>query len=140
MTFSNTLRFDRIQSIGSNISIPQRQLFTLGGDDTLRGFKEDVLGPLDATGQAAGGRLRWIYNAEFHLRLVKDLQLATFYDAGSLTDTFPEIDWNTIRHSVGVGLRYVTPVGPIRADYGVILDRKSGENFGRFHLTFGYPF
>src|SRR3989338_1329975 len=140
LTFSNTLRFDRIQSIGSNISIPQRQLFTLGGDDTLRGFQEDVLGPLDATGQAAGGRLRWIYNAEFHLRLVKDLQLATFYDAGSLTDTFPEIDWNTIRHSVGVGLRYVTPVGPIRADYGVILDRKSGENFGRFHLTFGYPF
>lgn len=139
-TFSTALRFNRIQTIGQNVSVPTNELLFLGGDDTIRGYGEDSLGPVDANGDPTGGRTRWILNEELRIRLFDHLSWAFFLDMGSLTNDFSDINWNTIRESVGFGLRYVTPVGPIRADYGIKLDRKTGESFGRFHLTFGYVF
>ena len=140
VTFTQGLRFDRIESIGDNVNVPTSELIFLGGDDTLRGFREDRVGPLDANASPLGGRTRWIYNAELHFRLARSLQMAWFFDAGSLTNAFSEINSDTIRESAGVGFRYITPVGPIRADYGFVLDTQTGEPSGRFHLTFGYPF
>lgn len=141
ITLTTELRFARIQTLHKNVSVPTNELLFLGGDDTIRGFSEDSLGPQDANGQAVGARLRWITNEELRIRLWKTLQWAFFYDMGSLTDTFSQIGWRTtVRKSFGFGLRYTTPVGPIRADYGIKLDRKTGETFGRFHFTFGYVF
>lgn len=140
LTLSNTLRLDNILNIGTTTIVPQNEVLTLGGDDTVRGFKEDRIGPLDAQGRPLGGRVRLIYNAELRFRLAGALQAAGFFDMGSLTNAFSQIDDGTLRRSAGGGLRYITPAGPIRVDYGVILDRKPGENFGRLHITFGYPF
>lgn len=112
----------------------------LGGGDTIRGFDEDSLGPTDAAGKPVGGRLRWIFNEEMRIRVMRNFQLAGFFDIGSLTDSFGAINWNTVRRSVGLGIRYVTPVGPIRLDYGFKLDRQTGESRGRVHITFGYVF
>lgn len=140
ITLSTALRFNRIQTVGSNISVPTNELLFLGGDDTVRGFGEDDLGPVDASGDATGGRTRWIVNEELRLHLGGRLNFAIFYDMGSLTYDFTDIDLYNIRNSIGFGLRYITPVGPIRADYGIKLDKRSGENLGRFHLTFGYVF
>lgn len=139
ITFSNTFRADRIDNLGKSVVIQQGEKLTLGGDDTIRGFKEDGVGPLDPTGNPKGGRFRMIYNGEIHFHTAPTFQFALFYDAGSLTDTFREIGRISIRHATGFGFRYVTPVGPIRADYGIILDRQATDPFGRFHLTFGYP-
>lgn len=139
LTWSNSFRLERIQNIGKNVSVPQRELLVLGGDDTVRGFREDRIGPLDANGNPVGGRVRIIHNSEFDIRLGPSLQLGLFLDTGSLSNSFPELSTNSFRHAAGFGLRYVTPIGPIRADYGIILDRRAGENFGRFHLTFGHP-
>lgn len=140
MTFSSTFRLDRIQDLLETASIPQRELYGLGGDDTLRGFGEDRAGPRDASNNPLGGRTRLIVNEEMKLRLFQQFQLAAFYDGGTLTNGFDDITLGTYRHSYGFGLRYITPVGPIRADYGIIIDRQSNEGFGRFHLTFGYLF
>lgn len=140
LTFATTLRADRIQDLIKAASIPQQELFGLGGDDTVRGFKEDRAGPLNANGNPLGGQTRIIFNQEMQLRLFSSLQTAIFYDGGTLTETWDDIDLGTYRHSFGFGARYITPVGPIRADYGIILDRGPNENFGRFHLTFGYLF
>lgn len=139
LTFANFFRLDRIENIFGAAVVPQREILMLGGDDTVRGFREDRIGPLNALGRPLGGRLRFIVNSELHVHMGESFQTALFYDMGSLTDSFGEIDMDSIRHSVGAGFRYITPVGPIRADYGIILDRQTGENFGRFHLTFGYP-
>jgi len=139
-TFSTMLRFNNIVTIGSNVSVPTNELLFLGGDDTVRGFDEDGLGPVDANGDPTGGRVRWIFNEELRIRLFNRFQWVFFFDMGSLTNNFSGMNWDYIRQSAGFGLRYVTPVGPIRADYGIKLDRKSGESFGRFHLTFGYLF
>ncbi|MDO8527390.1 MAG: outer membrane protein assembly factor BamA [Deltaproteobacteria bacterium] len=140
ITFSNSLRLDEIKSIGANVSVPQIQLYGLGGDDTVRGFKEDVLGPQAPDGRPSGGRSRFIYNSELHIRVVGALQWAFFFDAGALTNSYHDFNSQTVRRSGGFGLRYITPVGPIRLDYGIILDPQPGDNFGRLHFTFGYPF
>lgn len=140
-TLSTAVRFNRILTIGKGVSVPTNELLFLGGDDTIRGFDEDSLGPVNAAGQATGGRLRWIWNEELRIALFSRFSWAFFFDMGSLTDSFSAIGWNTtVRKSAGFGLRYITPVGPFRVDYGIILDRKPNEDFGRLHITFGYVF
>lgn len=140
LILSTAMRFDRIQDIGTNVSVPTNELLFLGGTDTLRGFTEDSLGPVNAAGRATGGRTRWILNEELRIQLFSAFNGVIFYDMGSLTNTFDQIIPSVIRKSIGVGLRYITPVGPIRADYGFKIDRKPGESIGHFHFTFGYVF
>ncbi len=141
IVFSTTLRLDRILTIGRNVSVPTNELLFMGGDDTVRGFSYQSLGPVDAAGKATGSRARWIFNEELRFLLFKNLSFAGFYDMGSLTNEFSDVGWSsTVRKSAGMGLRYNTPVGPIRADYGFKIDRKPGESIGHFHLTFGYLF
>ncbi|MFO1518114.1 MAG: outer membrane protein assembly factor BamA [bacterium] len=131
-TIANALRVDNIYQLTGS-SIPTQELIFLGGDDTVRGFKQDALNP-------SGGKIGFVHNLELQLRMFKGFEAVTFLDSGSLTNSIAEISLNSIRHSAGFGLRYVTPVGPIRLDYGIILDRRTGENFGRLHFTFGYFF
>jgi len=140
ITLSTALRFSRIQTIGKNVSVPTNELLFLGGDDTIRGYSEDSLGPVNAAGRATGGRTRWIWNEELRIRLFWHLQLAGFLDVGCLFDNFSAATWYNTRKGAGLGLRYITPVGPIRLDYGFKLDRRVGESMGRLHLTFGYVF
>ena len=132
LTIANAFRTDTIFQI-SGVNIPTQELIFYGGDDTIRGFEEDALNP-------NGGKVGFIYNLEFQLRLFKGFEGVAFLDTASLTNTVSEINLSTIRHSAGAGIRYVTPVGPIRLEYGIILDRQPGENFGRVHFTFGYFF
>jgi len=140
ITLSTAFRLNRILTIGSNVSVPTNQLLFLGGSDSIRGFGEDSLGPTNAAGEATGSRTRWVWNEELRFRVWKSISWAFFFDMGSLTDDFSDISWFTIRRSLGMGIRYITPVGPIRADYGFKLDRRTGESMGKFNLTFGYVF
>lgn len=138
--FSTAMRFGRIQTIGDNVVIPINELYFLGGDTTIRGFSEDSLGPLDANGNATGATTRWIVNEELRVKLFRSISAVAFFDIGSLTNAFSQINGDTIRKSIGIGIRYLTPVGPVRAEYGFKLKPRSGESVGRFHFTFGYVF
>jgi len=137
LTLTNDLRFDEIFEINSSI-IPQNERLYLGGDTSIRGFAQDAIGPQNALGKPVGGKIRWIYNAELAVRLVGKFKVAAFYDMGSLTDHYSSMSMYNIRNSAGLGLRYITPVGPLRLDYGFKLDRRRGEGLGRLHFTFGY--
>ncbi len=131
-TIVNLLRTYNILQV-SGSGIPTQEKIFLGGDDTIRGFDEDAV-------NSNGGTVAFVYNLELQMRLIKNFELVAFLDTGSDTDSFSQINLSTFRHSAGPGIRYVTPVGPIRLDYGIILDRTPGENFGRIHFTFGYFF
>lgn len=132
LTFSNAVRglFDIPLN---NKAIPTQELYFLGGDDTIRGFKYQDLNP-------AGGKVGIIDNLEMEIRIFKSLQIVGFLDTASLTNNLSEISASSFRHSAGPGIRYATPVGPLRLEYGFILDRRPGENKGRLHFTFGYFF
>ena len=61
-------------------------------------------------------------------------------DIGSVQQTLVEGGSDRFRPSVGLGLRYITPIGPMGLLYGHKLDREEGESAGRFHLSIGYSF
>jgi outer membrane protein insertion porin family len=110
---------------------PFYRRFFLGGIDTVRGYRDRALGPIDITGGPLGGEEKLIFNAEITYPLVRDIRLAAFLDGGYL---------RAKRHGsfsgtgIGVGLRMVTPIGPVRLDYGYSIER--GE--GRLHFAMGW--
>jgi outer membrane protein insertion porin family len=113
-----------------------------GGSHSVRSFAEREMGPFSVKGDTPlGGLATGVASAELSYLLVRNLELAAFFDAGSLgpdaSAFFKPDDW---RYAVGMGLRYRLPVGPLRIDYGVNPDRHPGESFGAFHFTFGFAF
>ncbi|MGA1874306.1 MAG: outer membrane protein assembly factor BamA [bacterium] len=121
--------------------IPPQELFFTGGLNSVRGYPEDSLGPQDdERNLPRGGRVLLVHNIELRRDLFRRLKLVLFFDMGNVWEEKEEITIASLRTSTGLGFRLVTPVGPIRADYGWILDRRSGEPAGTFYLSVGHAF
>ncbi|MBI5590078.1 MAG: outer membrane protein assembly factor BamA [Deltaproteobacteria bacterium] len=123
--------------------LPPWDRFYLGGINSLRGFSWDQLSPHDAAGDAYGGNKFVQFNAEYIFPLIKDVGLmgVVFYDTGNLYDNNQDIDLGSLRQSTGFGIRWYSPMGPIRLENGFILDPKPGESqSGRWEFTMGQAF
>jgi outer membrane protein insertion porin family len=120
--------------------VPIQKRFFAGGRTTVRGFEQDTLGPLGPDGAPIGGNFQVILNAELRVPLQYGFLTAAFVDAGSvwLWKT-PQYGFD-LRETAGLGLRYITPVGPISVDYGWKLDRRPGESAGAAAFTIGAVF
>lgn len=138
-TLINFVHAEGIKVLGADALTRDERLF-LGGDYSVRGFDQDSVGPTGADGRPAGGQLLLAATTELQTRLFNNFKLAFFLDHGSITNDFSDVSLDSFRHSAGFGLRYVTPVGPLRLDYGFKLDKKAGESVGRLHFAFGYAF
>jgi outer membrane protein insertion porin family len=121
-------------------AIPIDERFFNGGASTVRSFAERDLGPHDPKDRPIGGEFFTVFNVEYTFPILGELQGAVFTDAGNLLPTSEELGLNDMRYAVGAGLRYRLPVGPIRLDYGVNPDPGPDEDFGAFHLSFGFAF
>jgi outer membrane protein insertion porin family len=139
LTFAWLGRVGHVDPYGSNEKVPEDQLFFLGGISDVRGFEENML-RFDAKRDPVGGRTAMVGSVEARIDLSHNVELAAFYDTGSVRNTFTEAGSDAFRDSVGLGLRYVTAVGPIGLLYGIKLDRKKEEKAGRFHFSIGYTF
>ncbi len=110
--------------------LPTTYRFFAGGDQSIRGFDYESISPLNASGDLAGGKHLAIGSIELEHQFAHQWAVAAFTDFG---DAFSEeFDF---KYSVGVGLRWFSPIGPIRIDMGVPLDQDS-TNF-RLHITVG---
>lgn len=129
-----------IRPMRDTVEVPIQKRFFIGGRTTVRGFKEDSLGPRAADGTSTGGNYMVNANAELRVPLQYGFNVAFFADAGSVWfQGVPDAGFD-LRESVGLGLRYVTPVGPIALDYGWKLDRRDGESPSEWHFTIGAVF
>lgn len=139
LTFAWHGRLGYIDPFGSSEKVPDDQLFFLGGTSDMRGFKENLL-YFDPDGNPVGGRLAISGSVEARIDLGLKFELTGFYDAGKISDTFVESDSGGFRSTAGLGLRYLTPIGPVGFLYGFKLDRKEGESPDRLHFAMGYTF
>lgn len=129
-----------ITAMGDTSDIPIDLRFFNGGPFSVRSFQERSLGLRDpSSGYAVGGNFYTVFNAEYEVPLgvVDGLSLVPFADAGNLIYDESEVSLDDMRYAVGLGLRYETPIGPLRAEYGYNPDQRPGEPQGTFHVGFG---
>ncbi len=157
LVFANSLRLGFATPFSGSF-VPTSQLFFSGGGTSLRGFPIDEAGPqrlvpfcnvlqgvsgcVNVT-VPVGGRELFILNSEarFPLGITKALGGVFFYDGGNV---FSAINFNNFvnnyTNTVGIGLRYATPIGPVRLDIGRNLNPVPGINPLQYYITIGQAF
>ncbi len=127
--------------------IPASQRFFAGGSNTVRGFQLDRLGVpeiLNADGLSNGGNAMVVLNAELRLPIWKEVGAVAFADAGNVFGRAGDFDVTRLRPTAGVGLRYRSPIGPLRLDIGFKLNRETfpnrREHGSEWHFSLGQAF
>ncbi len=128
-----------IQPYGVDGKVPKDQLFFLGGTNSVRGYAENML-RFSTDLVPVGGRLALAGNAEARYKVVDGWELTLFVDAGSLQKATEDQGDDNWRWSAGLGVRYMTPIGPIGLLYGHKLDPRPEESAGQVHISIGYTF
>ncbi|MEW5767899.1 MAG: outer membrane protein assembly factor BamA [bacterium] len=117
--------------------VPDFEKFYLGGANTIRGYSERKIHP-----EGGGGKSMTLLNVEARFPIVPPLTGAFFLDAGNAWEEFKDFELNDLKHGCGFGLRFDTPMGLIRLDYGYALDDfddvKKGDR--EFHFSIGSTF
>lgn len=111
--------------------LPASLRFFAGGDQSVRGFGYETLGPENERGEVTGGRQLLTGSVEVDFGVSDDWRVAAFADAGNAFDDFKE----PLRRSVGIGVRRITPIGPIRVDLAHPLS--GSDDSVRLHVTLG---
>jgi len=127
--------------------LPASERFFAGGDTTIRGYALDTVGTpptISENGFPLGGNGVVIMNAELRVPVWREFGTAFFVDGGNVFDRVTNMDLGELRGAVGIGLRYRSPVGPIRIDVGFKLDRRelggTLEPRTVWHLSIGQAF
>ena len=102
-----------------------------GGDQSVRGYEYQSLGPLNELGEVIGGKHLLSGGVEFDFPIRANWKMAVFMDAGNAFDSFSDYQ---LKKAAGIGLRWLSPVGPIRLDFASALD---DDNKFRIHITMG---
>jgi outer membrane protein insertion porin family len=131
--------YGTIQNFSDDLDLPDDQLFFLGGISDVRGFGENKLA-VDVFGDPVGGKTRIAGSMEARIDLGGNFELPIFFDAGSLRDTTTSGSDEDFQFTLGSGLRYMTPVGPVGLLYGYRLNPETGEDSGKIHFSIGYTF
>jgi len=127
--------------IGADKSdIPADRRFYTGGGGSIRGYAFQAAGPRDAANKPSGGRSYALVSVEGRMRVTDTIGLAAFVDTGgSFNSTLPGKDGDYYT-GVGAGIRYLTPVGPLRLDVAVPLKKIKGEPQYGVYLGLGQAF
>lgn len=157
MIFANSIRIGLAKAYAGSF-VPTSQLYFSGGGTSLRGFPIDQAGPQRLVpfcgvlqGQSGcvnvtvpvGGRQLFILNSElrFPLKIMKALGGVVFYDGGNVYSAINLASFvNNYTNTIGVGLRYATPIGPVRIDIGRNLNPVPGIGATQYFITLGQAF
>jgi outer membrane protein insertion porin family len=157
IVFANSLRLGLAKSFEGSF-VPTSQLYFSGGGTSLRSFPIDAAGPQrivpfctglqNQTGCVnvtvpVGGRALFIANSEvrFPMKIMKALGGVVFYDGGNVYSAINLANFaDNYTNTIGFGLRYSTPIGPIRIDVGHNLNPVPGINPTQYYITLGQAF
>jgi outer membrane protein assembly complex protein YaeT len=155
-------RVGLIQPLGdtTEADVPLSERFIAGGENTHRAFPLDLLGSLcvdadelargcqktlfrandDAAVLPLGGSGLLLFNAEYRFPIFSTVGGAVFVDAGNVYASSRNIRFDDIRYGAGLGIRYLSPVGPLRIDLGFPFQRRSYDKAFSYFITLGYAF
>lgn len=121
-------------------ALPRNKRYYAGGGGSVRGYGFQEAGPLDAENDPIGGLSRIEGSFEARVKVIKNLQIAGFADAGSVSaDSVPDFN-DEFFIGYGGGVRYLTPIGPIRADIAFPLDKRESDSDFQIYIALGQPF
>ncbi len=127
--------------------LPGFERYFMGGPTSLRGFTIQDVGPKDSDGDPVGGSQSLLLNLEVQYPFTKSFRGFLFYDRGNVygsgantSTTAKTFDLGEMRSSVGAGIRFISPFGPLGFAYGVKLDKETGEEAAEFHFSAGSAF
>ncbi|MFJ2367087.1 autotransporter assembly complex family protein [Pseudomonas sp. NPDC087697] len=112
-------------------SVPPSLRFFAGGDQSVRGYDYQSLSPKNSDGDRVGGRYMVAGSVEYQYSIAEKWRIATFVDQGN---SFNTLELPSLKTGVGIGVRWVSPVGPIRLDLAHALDDPGGI---RLHFSMG---
>ncbi|MGD8719305.1 MAG: BamA/TamA family outer membrane protein [Candidatus Zixiibacteriota bacterium] len=157
-TMAARVRGGYARAYGATKDVPYGEKFFAGGAYSVRGYGEEEVGPtvfLQGEEYSAGGNVLFVGNAELRFQLpftagrrvpgvglnLGNLWAGLFADTGNVWADWASANEGRLFYGAGFGLRYNTPVGPIRFDYGrAIMEKTKEKTSGRFYLAFGHIF
>jgi translocation and assembly module TamA len=129
------------------LGIPPDQRIYAGGSDTIRGYKYQIVGPQFPDRNPVGGSQLAAATVELRQHIWGDFGMATFADAGEVTGTTPAVNGvkgadtsGKLAVGAGVGVRYATPIGPVRVDIALPLVKFPGNDSLEFYIGIGETF
>ncbi len=123
--------------------LPVYENFYLGGMNSIRGFKSASISPIDPlNGEKYGGDKMWYSNLELSFPLLTDAGLfgVAFTDFGNVYAEYEDWDFGDIKKSAGVGINWLSPMGPLRLVWGYNLDKKIGDEDAKWDFAMGGNF
>lgn len=143
-TLASRVRAGANLGAGDLKSVPTIERFYLGGASTVRGYGEQLLGPVvyDDNGNplALGGRYLFLVNLELRIPLFWRLYGEMFIDGGNVWSGISEIDPSSIKFTSGAGVAFMTPLGAIRFDYGIKWAPEPPQAPDQFHVGLSWAF
>ena len=141
LTFMGRGRIGYIEPYGGR-AIPLYTRYLLGGIYSLRGFKAYTVGPTTANNEVIGGDKELLFNFEMIFPIAKEIKLKglVFFDAGNAWDIGQPYNLGDLRTSVGFGFRWISPLGPLRIEWGYNLQPRAGEAHSSWDFTVGGVF
>ncbi|UCE40310.1 MAG: BamA/TamA family outer membrane protein [Candidatus Aminicenantes bacterium] len=139
VTFGATVRLGLARG-----RVPIHERFFAGGSNSFRGVAFDELGPKDPeSAKPVGGKALLLFNFELTFPIIpafKDLYGTLFFDKGNVFERRKQVSFSGLRNALGLGLKYKTPLGPVRFELGWNLDPFPGEKSLIGFITIGNVF
>jgi outer membrane protein assembly complex protein YaeT len=137
-----------IDGFGVPGNVPFAKKYFLGGATSVRGWGRYEISPLSATGLPVGGNSLFAWSSELRARAFGNVGGVVFVDAGNVWTERWTIELDDLRYSVGAGVRYQTPVGPVRFDFGyqlnpidgLVVEGEPQTRRYRLHFSIGHAF
>jgi outer membrane protein insertion porin family len=144
ITLATNAEFDYGRGLGGK-AFPVFKNFYAGGIGSVRGYDSSSLGPKATNGDPLGGSSRLILNGELQFPFPgagtdRSLRWYVFADAGNVYADKAALELSQLRYSAGIGISWVSPVGPLRLSFGKPLNAKPEDRIQRFQFQLGQGF
>jgi len=140
MTFATRSNWGFIHPFKTSEYIPLEERFYTGGSNSVRGWGRRMLGPISESGSPLGGNSTFEGNLELRTKLNTWLELVYFYDCGNVWPDKSDLTLTDLKSAIGTGIRWYTPIGPVRLDVALKNAPYPGQNRWQFHISIGQAF